>query len=775
VVSRSKEKGTKGMIKRIATGAVALLVAFLPLAGTVSAATSTTNPIANPSMESGSTTPSNWTSNSWGTNTSSFSYESSDAQDGSKSLKVTTTAYTDGDAKWFADAVAITAGSTYTYSEYYKATVATTLVAAFQDAAGNYSYVDMTPAAAASAWTKYSADVTAPANAAKVSVYHVLMAVGTLQIDNVALADAITLPPANGSLAIANASGELTSDNQTPLGWTKSSWSDPVNAFTATHQYVTNDGHDGSKSMKVTVSGYDRTYSAGEGGIGGVLSGDQGDAKWMFTPITVGNGTDQLQAGKQYRISFWYKASNGVIPKVVSMSCIDDAAVCENVQYFGMPNPLTTSETTWTKYTDTFSVPTNAKAVSVFAFIDQNGWIQTDDYSIEAYTPSGFNEALLSLTYDDGHEDNVRNLLPLLAKSEYSSIKTTQCFETVTLQTQAATQSNLKAFQNAGHEICSHTINHPMLTQISSSQLATELQDSKTYLEQVSGVAVPNFASPYGDYNQAVIAAIKAAGYSSHRTVDEGYNSKDNYDPYRIRVQNIGPTTTAAQVSEWIAHAKADKTWLVLVYHRVVDTTDAAEEAPGAFDTTKELMEQHLAAIKASGIKVETMAQALATTKAQINGTNPPADTTKPVISGVTTGTAAQTSMNLSWLTNENTTSKVEYGTSTAYGAVVADTAANTSHTVTVSGLTASTKYYYRITATDAAGNASTVTGEYTTAAVSTSPTKLGDITKDGVINDDDATILFANWGANPKAGDLDNNGVVDDDDATLLFANWSK
>jgi hypothetical protein len=57
---------------------------------------------------------------------------------------------------------------------------------------------------------------------------------------------------------------------------------------------------------------------------------------------------------------------------------------------------------------------------------------------------------------------------------------------------------------------------------------------------------------------------------------------------------------------------------------------------------------------------------------------------------------------------------------------------------------------------------------------------KVGDISGDGLVNDDDATIMFANWG--PVAGgsttatfDLDHNGVINDDDATILFANWSK
>jgi peptidoglycan/xylan/chitin deacetylase (PgdA/CDA1 family) len=57
---------------------------------------------------------------------------------------------------------------------------------------------------------------------------------------------------------------------------------------------------------------------------------------------------------------------------------------------------------------------------------------------------------------------------------------------------------------------------------------------------------------------------------------------------------------------------------------------------------------------------------------------------------------------------------------------------------------------------------------------------KPGDVNADGLVNDDDATIMFANWGTVPggvttNAYDLDHNGVINDDDATIMFANWSK
>lgn len=56
----------------------------------------------------------------------------------------------------------------------------------------------------------------------------------------------------------------------------------------------------------------------------------------------------------------------------------------------------------------------------------------------------------------------------------------------------------------------------------------------------------------------------------------------------------------------------------------------------------------------------------------------------------------------------------------------------------------------------------------------------VADLNGDGKVNDDDATIMFANWGtvaggATNTPSDLNHNGVVNDDDATIMFANWSK
>jgi hypothetical protein len=104
------------------------------------------------------------------------------------------------------------------------------------------------------------------------------------------------------------------------------------------------------------------------------------------------------------------------------------------------------------------------------------------------------------------------------------------------------------------------------------------------------------------------------AYYDVHRTVDSGYNSKDNLDVSRLKCMSILSTTTSAEVAQWVQKAKAEKLWLVLLYHRVADN-------PGDYDTTPSIFAQHMQAIQNSGIPVVTISQALAEIESRNTGT----------------------------------------------------------------------------------------------------------------------------------------------------------
>jgi hypothetical protein len=79
---------------------------------------------------------------------------------------------------------------------------------------------------------------------------------------------------------------------------------------------------------------------------------------------------------------------------------------------------------------------------------------------------------------------------------------------------------------------------------------------------------------------------------------------------------------------------------------------------------------------------------------------------TPPVISAVVSLPSPNSTI-IVWTTNNPADSQVEYGTTTSYGSQSAlDTSLVTSHSVTLSGLTASTTYQFRVHSTDAGRNA---------------------------------------------------------------------
>ena len=100
-----------------------------------------------------------------------------------------------------------------------------------------------------------------------------------------------------------------------------------------------------------------------------------------------------------------------------------------------------------------------------------------------------------------------------------------------------------------------------------------------------------------------------------------------------------------------------------------------------------------------------------------------PGDTTAPVISGASATSTTYNSTHIVWITNENANGKVRYSTSTPVVATsstpsVSSATLITSHDMTLTGLSASTTYYYLIQSSDASGNIGTSTEQSFTTLV---------------------------------------------------------
>lgn len=80
-----------------------------------------------------------------------------------------------------------------------------------------------------------------------------------------------------------------------------------------------------------------------------------------------------------------------------------------------------------------------------------------------------------------------------------------------------------------------------------------------------------------------------------------------------------------------------------------------------------------------------------------------------PTISNVSAGTPTSNSATITWTTNEASTSQVFYGTTKNFGAYTTESQVmTTSHSVTITSLSAATTYYYYVKSKNSSNNSST-------------------------------------------------------------------
>lgn len=130
--------------------------------------------------------PTGWLKGSWGSNTVAYAVETNGYSD-SSSVSVSMTNYVSGDAKWIFEPVLVTAGASYTFSDYYKSTAESDLLVEFTDSSGAISHLWLGNLATATTWTQVSKTIVVPSGVVKMTVHHRLLSGGVLQTDDYAI------------------------------------------------------------------------------------------------------------------------------------------------------------------------------------------------------------------------------------------------------------------------------------------------------------------------------------------------------------------------------------------------------------------------------------------------------------------------------------------------------------------------------------------------------------------------------------------------------------
>lgn len=88
---------------------------------------------------------------------------------------------------------------------------------------------------------------------------------------------------------------------------------------------------------------------------------------------------------------------------------------------------------------------------------------------------------------------------------------------------------SVKALHDAGHEVMSHSDDHAHFSQLSSEQIAENLNACGDKIENVTGVRPKLFRCPYGEYDDHVISAVRAMGMQAIQWNVDSLDWK-NYD-----------------------------------------------------------------------------------------------------------------------------------------------------------------------------------------------------------------------------------------------------
>ena len=83
-----------------------------------------------------------------------------------------------------------------------------------------------------------------------------------------------------------------------------------------------------------------------------------------------------------------------------------------------------------------------------------------------------------------------------------------------------------------------------------------------------------------------------------------------------------------------------------------------------------------------------------------------------PVISNISSGTPGTTTATITWTTSTASTSVVNYGLTSGYGSTVSDPSLVTSHSINLTGLTASTTYHFGVASKDVYNQTTTSTDQ---------------------------------------------------------------
>lgn len=349
-----------------------------------------------------------------------------------------------------------------------------------------------------------------------------------------------------------------------------------------------------------------------------------GDAKWWTKAFSIYPG------GGAYTFSNSYRGT--VNSQVMIMATLSSGGT----MYVWVADLKPSS--TWATVTKTISLPVATTKIRIMHKICSVGWLETDNYALYKGSSTGKDAgtspdtvwppplgdagitpgsdatvpttgAVISVAFDDGWLSVHKNALSIMKKQDIRATHFIHAdyVDKKGYQADYMSSTQLKDFHNAGHEMGSHAWDKEWADKdeyLNAATLDAQLQKSLNKLKGF-GFDVKGFAPPGGEGidNAAVIKKV-AQYYKYQRTIVEGMNTAP-YQPLRLVTQTVLSTTSLATLQGWVASAKQQNAWLILLYHRITTPAKYTTEV-----TPLNFIDQ-MGVLKASGMPLKPIGEVL--------------------------------------------------------------------------------------------------------------------------------------------------------------------
>ncbi len=166
--------------------------------------------------------------------------------------------------------------------------------------------------------------------------------------------------------------------------------------------------------------------------------------------------------------------------------------------------------------------------------------------------PASATGRIVALTFDDSFKSLMENVVPVLKEHKLPAgifVPTRDLGRQLSWEMPddcpdkhetVMSEEQIAELDTDGFEIFSHTVSHPVLTEIEDEMLEAELADSRASLEEIVAHQVVAVSYPYGAHDLRTCRAARAAGYQFGFTI-EPHVVDGSTDPMRIGRFSVCP------------------------------------------------------------------------------------------------------------------------------------------------------------------------------------------------------------------------------------------